>query len=134
MQKHNLHFSNMTPLKLLQLVIRTPKGDMSRDQIKHLIYGMSIYRSVFLLELAQYDTPVRTGDMQHASQKCCDHRYLKGWKGHERYITKIKHEQFTNPHSYYTYILTEKGREEAAEISANLQGMIDQIAKSKMIA
>jgi hypothetical protein len=30
--------------------------------------------------------------------------------------------------------LTEKGREEAAEISANLQGMIDQIAKSKKIA
>jgi hypothetical protein len=124
----------MKPLKLLQLVIRTPKGDISREQIKHLIYGMSIYRAVFLLELAQYDTPVRTGDMQAASQKCCDHRYLKGWKGHERYITKIKHEQFTNPHSYYTYILTEKGREEAAEISANLQGMIDQIAKSKKIA
>ena len=124
----------MKPLKLLQLVIRTPKGDISRDQIKHLIYGMSIYRAVFLLELAQYDTPVRTGDMQQASQKCCDHRYLKGWKGHERYITMTKHEQFTNPHSFCTYVLTNKGREEAAEITNNLQIMIDQIAKSKMIA
>ena len=124
----------MTPLKLLQLVIRTPKGDISRDQIKHLIYGMSIYRAVFLLELAQYDTPVRTGDMQTASQKCCDHRYLAGWKGHERYITKIKHEQFTNPHSYYTYILTEKGREEAAEIADNLQRMIDQQIERKKSA
>jgi hypothetical protein len=118
----------MKPLQLLHIVIQTPKGDISREQIKHLIYGMSIYRAVFLLELAQYDTPVRTNEMTLASQKCCDHRYLKGWKGHERYITMVKHEQFTNPHSYCTYVLTGKGREEAREIEANLQQMIDNVS------
>jgi hypothetical protein len=118
----------MKPLQLLHIVIQTPKGDISREQIKHLIYGMSIYRAVFLLELANYDMPVKTCEMSEKSQKYCNHRYLAGWKSHDRFITKTKYFQITNPHSYHTYVLTDKGREEAREIEANLQQMIDNVS------
>jgi hypothetical protein len=56
-----------------------------------------------------------------------DYRFTKRWEDAGEYITQTSHVRGNNVYqTFYTYILTDRGRQEALQIEANLQRMIDQ--------
>ena len=125
----------MTPLKLLHILLKMDCEAKPRKELPPFILHHKISRAILLLELLKYDVPVRTKEIPIESRMIVDYRFTKRWEDAGDFVTQTAHARGNNVfQTFYTYILTDRGREEAAEISANLQGMIDKIAKSKKIA
>jgi hypothetical protein len=104
-----------------------------RKELPPFILHHKISRAILLLELLKYDTPVRTKEIPIESRMIVDYRFTKRWEDAGEYITQTAHVRGNNVfQTFYTYILTDKGRDEALQIEANLQRMIDaQIDRKK---
>ena len=125
----------MTPLKLLHILRKMNCEDQARKELPPFILHHKISRAILLLELLKYDMPVRTAQIPVESRMIVDYRFTKRWDDAADYIVQDCQQRAGNsPQTVYNYILTDRGRAEALEIEGNLQRLIDQIAKSKMIA
>ena len=125
----------MTPLKLLHILRKMDCEAKPRKELPPFILHHKISRAILLLELLKYDVPVRTKEIPIESRMIVDYRFTKRWEDAGEYITQTAHARGNNVfQTFYTYILTDRGRAEALEIEGNLQRLIDKIAKSKKIA
>jgi hypothetical protein len=107
-----------------------------RKELPPFILHHKISRAIFLLELLKYDTPVRTAQIPEDSRMIVDYRFTKRWENAGEYIIQgCQQRAKYSPQTVYTYILTDKGRDEAMQIEANLQQMIDNVSnKNRKIA
>jgi len=123
----------MTPIKLLHILRKMDCEAKPRKELPPFILHHKISRAILLLELLKYDTPVRTKEIPIESRMIVDYRFTKRWEDAGEYITQTAHVRGNNVfQTFYTYILTDKGRDEALQIEANLQRMIDaQIDRKK---
>ena len=125
----------MTPLKLLHILRKMNCEDQARKELPPFILHHKISRAILLLELLKYDMPVRTAQIPIESRMIVDYRFTKRWDDAADYIIQDCQQRAGNsPQTVYNYILTDRGRAEALQIEANLQRLIDKIAKSKKIA
>jgi hypothetical protein len=109
--------------------------DQARKELPPFILHHKISRAILLLELLKYDMPVRTAQIPIESRMIVDYRFTKRWDDAADYIIQDCQQRAGNsPQTVYNYILTDRGRAEALQIEANLQRLIDKIAKSKKIA
>jgi hypothetical protein len=117
----------MTPIKLLHILRKMDCEAKPRKELPPFILHHKISRAILLLELLKYDTPVRTKEIPIESRMIVDYRFTKRWEDAGEYITQTAHARGNNVfQTFYTYILTDRGRDEALQIEANLQRMIDE--------
>jgi hypothetical protein len=97
-----------------------------RKELPPFILHHKISRAILLLELLKYDVPVRTKEIPIESRMIVDYRFTKRWEDARDFVTQTAHVRGNNVfQTFYTYILTDRGRDEALQIEANLQRMID---------
>ena len=123
----------MTPIKLLHILRKMDCEAKPRKELPPFILHHKISRAILLLELLKYDTPVRTKEIPIESRMIVDYRFTKRWEDAGDFVTQTAHVRGNNVfQTFYTYILTDRGRDEAMQIEANLQRMIDaQIDRKK---
>jgi len=126
----------MKPIKLLHILRKMDCEAKPRKELPPFILHHKISRAIFLLELLKYDTPVRTAQIPEDSRMIVDYRFTKRWENAGEYIIQgCQPRAKYSPQTVYTYILTDKGRDEAKKIEANLQQMIDNVSnKNRKIA
>jgi hypothetical protein len=106
-----------------------------RKELPPFILHHKISRAILLLELLKYDVPVRTKEIPIESRMIVDYRFTKRWEDAADYIVQDCQQRAGNsPQKVYNYILTDRGRQEALQIEANLQLMIDQQIERKKSA
>ena len=116
----------MTPLKLLHILRKMDCEAKPRKELPPFILHHKISRAILLLELLKYDMPVRTAEIPIESRMIVDYRFTKRWDDAADYIVQASQPRAKySPQTVYTYILTDRGRDEALQIAANLQRMID---------
>lgn len=125
----------MTPIKLLHILRKLDCEAQARKELPPFILHHKISRAILLLELLKYDTPVRTKEIPSESRMIVDYRFTKRWDEASEFVTQTPHNRGNNVYqTYYTYILTDRGRQEALQIEANLQEMIDKQQQRKKSA
>ena len=104
-----------------------------RKELPPFILHHKISRAILLLELLKYDVPVRTKEIPIESRMIVDYRFTKRWEDAGDFVTQTAHARGNNVfQTFYTYILTDRGRAEALEIEGNLQRLIDKQRKNAL--
>jgi hypothetical protein len=125
----------MTPIKLLHILRKMDCEAKPRKELPPFILHHKISRAILLLELLKYDVPVRTKEIPIESRMIVDYRFTKRWEDAGDFVTQTAHARGNNVfQTFYTYILTDRGRDEAMQIEANLQRMINQQIERKKSA
>lgn len=122
----------MTPIKLLHILRKMDCEAKPRKELPPFILHHKISRAILLLELLKYDIPVRTKEIPIESRMIVDYRFTKRWDDAGEFVTQTAHVRGNNVfQTFYTYILTDRGRDEALQIESNLQRMIDAQRQKK---